>query len=168
MREAEPLFAERILAGLNQAAVDYVVIGALAATFHGSPLRTEDLDICPAADQENLIRLSRALQRLEAKEWDPRKEIGVDRSFDAKELASDRIWILVTKYGPLEVVFRPSGTDGYPDLVRSAVVFDIDGLEVRVAALADVIRSKEATGREKDRNQLPTLRTLLEKLRKQS
>ena len=33
-----------------------------------------------------------------------------------------------------------------------------------VASLADVVRSKEAAGREKDRVTLPTLRRLLERL----
>jgi hypothetical protein len=38
---------------------------------------------------------------------------------------------------------------------------------VRVAALEDIIRSKEAANRDKDRQALPTLRLLLEKARKQ-
>jgi hypothetical protein len=37
---------------------------------------------------------------------------------------------------------------------------------VAVAALEDIIRSKEAANREKDRQALPTLRLLLAKIRK--
>jgi hypothetical protein len=40
-----------------------------------------------------------------------------------------------------------------------------DTLEVSVAALADVIRSKEAAGREKDRVVLSVLRQVLERSR---
>ena len=47
--------------------VDYVLIGGLAATLHGSPLRTGDADICPASDAENLERLAVALIEMEAK-----------------------------------------------------------------------------------------------------
>jgi hypothetical protein len=36
------------------------------------------------------------------------------------------------------------------------------GIDVPVASLADVIRSKEAAGRDRDRAILPTLRHLLE------
>ena len=42
----------------------------------------------------------------------------------------------------------------------------IGGLEVRVAALADVIRSKEAANRPKDHRALPLLRQLLEEIQK--
>jgi hypothetical protein len=39
----------------------------------------------------------------------------------------------------------------------------VRGVDVPVASLADVIRSKEAAGRERDRAVLPTLRRLLDR-----
>jgi hypothetical protein len=42
-----------------------------------------------------------------------------------------------------------------------------DTLSISVAALADVIRSKEAAGREKDRAVLPVLRQVLERSKKE-
>jgi hypothetical protein len=57
----------------------------------------------------------------------------------------------------------PSGTRGYDDLARDARPMAIRGMEVRVSSLADVIRSKEAAGREKDRLVLPVLRRILER-----
>lgn len=59
------------------------------------------------------------------------------------------------------MVIVPSGTSGYEDLVRSAVWMRLEDVDIPVASLADVIRSKEAAGREKDRAMLPTLRQLL-------
>lgn len=56
----------------------------------------------------------------------------------------------------------PAGTTGYADVNRDAEVYEILGLEVRVASLADVVRSKEAANREKDRLHLPVLRALLD------
>ena len=50
---------------------------------------------------------------------------------------------------------------GYRDIARDAVRLVILGTEVDVASLADVIRSKEAAGREKDRLALPVLRRIL-------
>lgn len=161
------LDAERIFATLNAHDVDYVVIGALGATLHGSPLRTDDVDICPSADRSNLERLAAAIKDLGAREWDPRKDEEVERDFDAEMLSIDRLWLLVTDYGPLDLVFEPAGTRGYRDLVRDAVNVEIDGLEIPVASLTDIIRSKEATGRETDRQQLPTLRRLLQRLEEQ-
>lgn len=82
---------------------------------------------------------------------------------DAAMLGRAELWNLTTRLGRLDVAFVPSGTQGYRDLVRDAVRYRIGGVEVLVASLADVIRSKEAAGRERDRLHLPTLRKLLER-----
>lgn len=52
---------------LEHHGVHYVVIGGLAATLHGSPLRTGDADICPARDRANLTRLADALVAMGAR-----------------------------------------------------------------------------------------------------
>ena len=156
------LDAERILRVLQEHRVDYVLIGALAATIHGSSLRTDDVDVCPRGDVANLESLAGALRAIEAKEYDPHKGELVEREWTATMLAGDRTWFLGTSAGRLDVVFEPSGTGGYRDLARRAVDMEIDGLQVRVASLEDVIRSKEAANRPRDREQLPTLRRLLE------
>ncbi len=44
-------------------AVDFVVIGGLAATFHGSARVTYDLDICYSRASANVRRLAAALAR---------------------------------------------------------------------------------------------------------
>ena len=65
--------------------------------------------------------------------------------------------------------FTPAGTQGYEDLRRDAIAVDLgDALTVRVASLADVIRSKEAAGRDKDRLVLPVLRRLLAETNKRA
>jgi hypothetical protein len=69
-----------------------------------------------------------------------------------------------TKFGDLDLSFEPAGTGGYAQLSTNAVQYDLGaGLLVPVAALEDIIRSKEAANRAKDRQALPTLRLLLEK-----
>ncbi|HSJ71613.1 MAG TPA: hypothetical protein VLA29_08225, partial [Acidimicrobiia bacterium] len=71
---------------------------------------------------------------------------------DAGFLETATSWTLVTRFGDLDLVFAPAGTSGYPDLRRDAddlrVAIEPE-LIVSVASLADVIRSKEASGREK-------------------
>jgi hypothetical protein len=156
------LAAERILRALNEHRVEYVVIGALAATFHGSPLRTDDVDVCPSGTGENLTRLARALSALDAREYDPSRGELVPRTWDEDMLSSDTTWILGTAAGRLDLVFQPDGTAGYADLSRDAVELRVDDVSFRVASLEDVIRSKEAADRPRDREQLPTLRRLLE------
>src|SRR5574341_859979 len=56
------------------------------------------------------------------------------------------------------------GRSGEPGAARASARverYDLGGLLVPVAALADVIRSKQAANRPKDQAALPTLRSLL-------
>ena len=50
----------RVLAALEAAAVDYVVIGGVAINFHGIARATEDLDVFIAPDPANVARLRAA------------------------------------------------------------------------------------------------------------
>jgi hypothetical protein len=139
--------------------VDFILIGGFAAAAYGSPLPTNDIDIVPSTDRDNLARLSQALRKLRAKV----RAAGVDPlpfDHDADSLSAAQIWNLTTRYGDLDITFTPSGTHGYDDLKRDAVEVTIRGTTVRIAALVDIVRSKEAAGRDKDRRALPVLREL--------
>lgn len=154
---------------LNRHGVRYVLIGGLAAALHGSPLRTNDADICTAREADNLGLLAAALEELDARIRLPDDPAGVPFPREAAFLARVDVWNLVTRHGNLDIAFRPSGTAGYADLRRAAVTYDVGrGITVPVASLLDVIRSKEAAGRDKDRQALPLLRRLLERLTRDS
>lgn len=159
----EPELApERLLGVLREHGVRFVVIGGFAAVVHGSPHVTFDIDVVPERADENLERLSDALSAMHARVWTSSEPDGVPFSHDAHSLADVNVWNLVTDHGRLDLTFVPSGTRGFEDLERDAVRLTILGVEVDVASLADVIRSKEAAGREKDRLVLPVLRRILD------
>jgi hypothetical protein len=158
MAKFDPVGALRVLVDSK---VDFLVIGGIAARLRGAPLLTQDVDIAPSRDRANLERLTGALKKLDARLRTANEPDGVTFPFDPALLESAAIWTLTTKHGDLDLVMAPAGTGGYPDLIRDAdeirVAVDPD-LYVQVASLADVIRSKEAAGREKDRASLPLLR----------
>lgn len=156
------LVPERILSVFRELGVRFVLIGGYAAVIHGSPYVTFDLDVVPERTDENVERLSRALDAMHARVWTASESEGVPFGHDARSLRESNIWNLVTDHGRLDVTFVPSGTQGYADLARDAEHLTILGVEVDVASLADVIRSKEAAGRDKDRLVLPVLRRILE------
>jgi hypothetical protein len=159
---AEPEFQpERMLEVFRRHDVRFVLIGGFAAVIHGSPYVTTDLDVVPEQSTRNLERLSAALDELHARVWTSSDPEGVPFHHDETSLAAVFMWNLVTDFGRLDLTFEPSGTRGYDDLARDAVHLAILGTEVDVASLADVIRSKEAAGRDKDRLVLPVLRRLL-------
>jgi hypothetical protein len=114
-----PLQADEIFACLNRHGVRYVVIGGLAAVLRGSPLPTLDVDICPAEDPSNLERLAAALEEMDARVRTPDSSHGVRFPRDAAFLAKVELLNLVTRFGDLDLAFRPSGTAGY-----SAWVFE--------------------------------------------
>lgn len=157
---------EEIFLTLDRHRVDYVVIGGVAATLHGSNLRTGDVDICPARDPENLSRLASALKEMDARIRTADAPGGLPFACDAGFLARVDLLNLVTRFGDCDVAFIPAGTAGYEDLVRRAVKVDLEPVLVPVASLEDVIRSKRAAGRAKDLQQLPTLELLLEETRR--
>jgi hypothetical protein len=118
-----------LLATLVRHEVRFVLIGALAATLHGSPIRTNDADITPDRSPGNLERLAAALVELDARVWTPDQPQGFAFDRSAEMLARSDIWNLMTRYGQLDISFTPSGTRGYPDLARHAVTVEV----VRVA-----------------------------------
>lgn len=159
---SEPEFQpERMLQVLEAHGVRFVLIGGFAAVIHGSPYVTTDIDVVPERSPENLARLSEALSAMNARVWTGTEPAGIPFSHDAASIAAIKVWNLVTDLGRLDLTFEPSGTSGYEDLASDAIRLEILGAHVDVAALADIVRSKEAADRDKDRLVLPVLRRLL-------
>ena len=160
---------EKMLSALAEEGVRFVLIGGMAAVLHGDVGVTVDLDVVPEREAANLERLTRALRRLGARIRTEGEPEGLAFDCSAQffgNLSPDSIVNMTTESGDLDVTFCPSGTQGFPDLRRDAVEIEAaERLHILVASLADVIRSKEAAGREKDRLAVPRLRRLLDRLR---
>lgn len=157
---------QRILEILAKHQVDFILIGGVASTIHGAPFITVDLDVVPALETSNLDRLATALLELKAILRDENTKDGAEIKFDGrmlKRVIPDIGFLRFdTKYGFLDIIYRPAGTQGFRDLAKSALPQDAGSVQVQVASLEDVIRSKQAAGRPRDLEQLPTLRRLLE------
>ena len=146
---------------LERHGVRYVVIGGVAAILLGAAHVTTDIDVVPQDARDNLVRLSDALKEIHARIRVSGEPDGVPFDHSAESLARVRFWNLQTDIGDLDLTFEPSGTHGYDDLKRDAIVMRLRSGNVPVASLADVIRSKEAADRPRDRAVLPGLRALL-------
>jgi hypothetical protein len=148
-----------IAAVLNRHQVRYVIIGAFAAIAQRAPIpATRDIDLTPEGSQDNLARLSRALTDLGARIRTETVPEGLPFSHDATSLAAAEVWNLVCADGEFDISFHPSGfVGGYADLAVNAHRMRVGEVEVVVADLADVIRSKESAGRPKDLRVLPLL-----------
>ena len=154
---------ERLFRVLAEKGVRFVLIGALAARLQGFPRLTADADITPAKDPDNLERLARALRALDARVYTEQIPEGLAFDCSPQMLGRADIWNLITAAGRLDIAFKPSGTEGYDDLARHADHFTVYGGELLAARLEDIIRSKEAANRPKDRQDLPVLREMLKR-----
>jgi len=165
MTEFDP---RAIFQTLDRHGVHYVLIGGLAAVLHGAAHVTTDVDVVPKDARENLRRLSDALKELHARIRVSGEPDGIAFDHSAESLTRNRIWNLQTDHGDLDITFEPSGTHGFEDLQRDAVVMHLRTGDVAVASLADVVRSKEAADRPRDRAILPSLRALLARQRREA
>jgi hypothetical protein len=155
----QPLNAAAIVDVLNRHHVRFVVIGAFAAITQRAPIpATRDIDLTPDSSPENLSRLSEALKELGARIRTDAVDEGLPFDHDGRSLAASSVWNLICPFGEFDISFVPSGiAGGYEELAVAAHRMRVDGVEVLVADLSDVIRSKEAAGRPKDLQVLPIL-----------
>jgi hypothetical protein len=155
----DPLLALRTL---NDHGVRYVVIGGLAGRLHGSPTVTNDLDVCYDRDPANLGRLASALRALHAQlRGGP---AGLPFVIDERTLEGGANFTLATEAGNLDVIARPAGVRSFDELERAADVVDLEGIEVSVASVDDLIRMKQAAARPKDLIEAEVLGALREEI----
>jgi hypothetical protein len=158
LAEWPDLDVERIFSVLGRHEVDYLVVGGYARILLGSARITKDLDVCHSPDRANLKRLAKALEELDARPRgeDPSHPVILD------EVYLDRMEIITleTNAGWFDILRWSKGTKSFADLKARAVAVQVDGLEVRVAGIDDMIAMKLAAGRPQDLADVEELRAL--------
>jgi hypothetical protein len=141
---------------LDRERISYVVVGGFARVVHGSAETTDGLDIVPSLREENLRRLARALDEIDAR--------GPDRRpVDVESLLSSEVLTARTRAGELRIVPTPWGTRGYDDLrIRASRENLGRGARPAIASVVDCVRMLEAGDREPDAERLLRLRRLME------
>ncbi len=145
---------------LCDAGVDFVVIGGVAATFHGSAQVTYDLDICYSRASANLRRLSAALSP-----FHPRpRGFPQDLPFvwDEKTLGGATILTLQTDLGEIDLLAEVAGIGAYREVEARSLTVEAFGRSVPVLDLRGLIEAKRAAARDKDIAVLAELEGLLE------
>src|ERR1700691_3509200 len=89
------------LRALREGGVEFAVVGGLAAVLNGAPVNTFDLDIVPARDDENVARLLRVLDSIDAVyRIQPLRRLKPT----ASHLSSSAYHNLITSCGPLDAM----------------------------------------------------------------
>jgi hypothetical protein len=158
-----PLRFFELLRTLRAHDVEFVLIGGFALGFHGAGRATKDVDVMPKPGEENLVRLWRALEELEAEpqgleDFRP-EELPVEWGLEGL-IAGGGNWILHTRFGRLDVMQWVEPFDSYDELRANAVQEYVDevGATILVAGFDDLIAMKETAGRDQDLVDVTALR----------
>lgn len=148
--DAGPLLGE-IGRGLQAVGLDAVLIGNAAAALQGAPVTTVDFDFLFRKTPRNLQKLKALSVRLRATILRP--------YYPASDL-----YRLVRDDDGLQLDFMGTihGLRSFEGVRDRAVLMEVGGAVLRVATLADIIKSKRAANRPRDRAVLDVLETALE------
>lgn len=150
-----------LLEVLCRAGAEFIVVGGVAATLHGSARVTQDLDVLYRRTDSNIELLVGALQPLR-----PRlRGAPADLPFrwDARTLRNGLNFTLLTSLGALDLLGEIAGVGTYERALDRTLQVDLGGgLHVGYLDLDALIASKRAAGRRKDLDALAELEVIRE------
>ena len=137
--DAKPLLVE-VGRRMHEVGLDAVRIGNAAAALQGAPVTTVDFDFFFRKTPRNLTKvkaLARALHAIVLRPYYPVSDLfRVVRDDDGLQV---------------DLMATAHGLRSFEGVRARATVLTIDGVPITVASLADIIKSKRAAGRPRDR-----------------
>jgi len=120
--------------------VEYILVGAYALAAHGYPRATMDIDVWVKPSLENSILVLKALKHFGAP---------LNNLTQKDLLRDDTIFQIGVAPRRIDIITGASGLL-FEEAKEKAVKVKIDGLEIIVLSLKDLIKNKIASGRPKD------------------
>ncbi len=138
----------------NKYNIKYLFIGKGAAILYGYPGTTQDVDIFPKKSRKNCLNLIEAL-----------KELGFDLDDKIQEAIIEGKDFIQIRLGPfpLDIAFAPDGIESFEEAQKRMEV--IDG-RFPCASIDDIIASKKAAKRQRDKEELPRLEAFRDELKR--
>lgn len=129
---------------MSDAGVEFLLVGAYALAAHGYPRATGDMDVWVNPTPENAQRVYTALTVFGAPLQDVTRQ-----DFSRRDVVFQ-----------IGVAPRRTGISGveFVDVLHNASQVDVGAFAIPVLSRADLIRNKEASGREKDLLDVKVLR----------
>ena len=140
--------------------VEFIVVGGLAATAHGSARLTQDVDVVYARSPDNLRRLVQALGP-----YDPYLRgapPGLPFDWSPATIERGLNFTLTTSFGDLDLLAEITGGGDYDRLLPASTKIAAFGVEVHCLNLEPLIHVMRAAGRPKDLEAIAELQALLE------
>ncbi len=129
-----------MLHALSDEKVRFLLVGAYAMAAHGYPRATMDIDIWVMPSPENVDAVLRALGRFGAPLHNLTKE----------DLLKDgTIFQIGVAPRRIDIITAASGLQ-FEEAYRGSLSVNIEGFEVHIPSIDDLVRNKRASGRTKD------------------
>jgi hypothetical protein len=147
--DARPVLIE-VARALRTHNLEAILIGNAAAALHGAPVTTVDLDFLIRKTASNLVKLDRVAKMLGAIVFVPHYPVS-------------NLYRVMRDDTPLQLDFMTTihGIKSFNVLRSRAESFAIEGESVAIAALPDIIASKRAADRPRDRAVIDVLEQTL-------
>ena len=148
-----------VLGAFEDAGVESIVVGGLAATVHGAARLTQDVDFVYSREPRNIERLVEALR--------PHSPYlrgvpeGLPFEWSAATIAHGLNFTLTTAIGDIDLLGEITGGGDFQALLPHTIEVEIFGHRCRCLDLPALIRAKRASGRPKDLEALAELETIL-------
>jgi predicted nucleotidyltransferase len=150
----------RIFPTLNDAKVEYILVGGAAATAYGAARLTQDIDIVYRRSRDNVARLAGALAPFHP--YLRGAPAGLPFIWDAETLWRGLNFTLQTDLGSVDLLGEIIGGGGYDKLLPFSGDLDAFGHRLRCIDLAKLIEVKRAAGRPKDFDAIAELEAILD------
>ena len=151
---------EGLISVLAQAQVEFIVVGGVAATAHGSARLTSDLDIVYQRSQENILLIVAALKPLQP--YLRGAPPGLPFQWSDETITKGLNFTLTTRLGAIDLLGEITGGGGFDELLPHSVVLKLQGVNCLCLRLEHLIKVKRAAGRPKDFEAIAELEAILE------
>jgi len=151
---------------LNEANVQYIVVGGLATVLHGYARLTADIDLVINLDQQEAEKAVKTLTVIGLKPRLPVDPMQFTDEAIRESWVNDKNMLVFSFYQPdnplmiLDVFVREPFP--FQQMAERAVPMDLGGITVPVCAISDLIAMKQKAGRLKDLEDIKYLQGLLD------
>lgn len=149
---------------LAESKIEFIVIGGVAASTHGSARSTNDLDVVYARNPGNVARLAAGLAPLSP--YLRGAPPGLPFRLDAETIRHGLNFTLTTSLGWLDLLGEVTGGGRYEDLLPNCIRIRVHGVDCLCLNLEKLIEVKRAAGRPKDFDAIAELEALREEREK--
>lgn len=151
---------------LNDANVEYVIVGGLATILHGYARLTADIDLVINLDPQEAVKAIKAITGIGLKPRLPVDPMLFTDEAVRESWINDKNMLVFSFFQPenplliLDVFVREPFP--FQQMAQRAVSMDLGGITVPVCAISDLIAMKQKAGRAKDLEDIKYLQGLME------